>query len=525
MIKILVVDDLTDNVRLLTLALGDYGYKVAGARSGPEALELAAIERPDAVILDVMMPEMSGIEVCRYLKADPETAPIPVIMVTAKDRDRDVIDGLDAGADDYVTKPFNPRILLARLEAVLRAKKAHDALKRANARLHAANELLDKKNERLSKLYNTAQQFVDNVSHEFRTPLTVIKDYVSLVGEGMVGEVNDEQRQMLDVACVRADDLNTMVDDMLDVSKIESGLLGAWRKDCHIADVIQNVRIALDKKAAVEGISFDVVVEDDLPEVFCDAEEVGRVINNLVANAMKFCGNPGVVQLRAKADAASQGIVVEVTDDGPGIDKEGLSAIFERFRQLDTQIRSSTKGFGLGLSIAKELVELNFGTMDVQSEVGRGSTFRFTVPPAQPGEVVRRYLGQIEHMPNGSPVVSLVLAQVDESVDVEVANGLDGFLNCVLRRNDLLFRVDPRKWLLVVPTPEIELDTFLARVGDELRQAQRNCPGVPLPELSLNVENTWRVAGLADEILDRFDAIVPPQITDPVAAGCGATEE
>jgi signal transduction histidine kinase len=156
---------------------------------------------------------------------------------------------------------------------------------------------LETKYQRLARLYRTAHQFVDNVSHEFRTPLTVIKEYVSLIREGIVGPVSDEQSKMLHVVEDRADDLNTMVDDMLDVSKLESGLLGVYRQECDIAQVLRHVRPALERKAVVKGVELQWDIEPGLPSIYCDPEKAGRVLINLSINAIKFCGQPGHVRI------------------------------------------------------------------------------------------------------------------------------------------------------------------------------------------------------------------------------------
>ncbi len=140
MTKILIVDDMPDNVDLLTVMLERQGYEIFPAYGGRDALAIARAERPDAILLDVMMPEMSGIEVCRRLKGDEELRRIPIILVTAKDLDEDVVRGLDAGADDYVIKPVNGKILAARLRSAIRLKQSHDAVVRANAAIRSAHE-------------------------------------------------------------------------------------------------------------------------------------------------------------------------------------------------------------------------------------------------------------------------------------------------------------------------------------------------------------------------------------------------
>ena len=383
-------------------------------------------------------------------------------------------------------------------------------MRRLVAQLQTSRELLEKKNRRLSRLYKMAHRFVDNVSHEFRTPLTVIKEYVALMSEGLVGDISEEQARLLNVVEDRADDLNTMVDDMLDVSKLEAGLLGVWRKNCQIADIIVHVRSNLEKKATVKGVHLEIDVDDNLSAIYCDAEKVGRVIINLVVNAIKFSGEPGHVRLWVQEDVASCEIVIGVTDNGPGIDQESLAEIFRRFRQLGSNSRGSTKGFGLGLNIAKELVDLNFGRMNVESEVGHGSTFSFTVPLADPRELMQRCLDRIHHLRNGSSVVSIVIARIDDSLDSALVDDVDSFLNYLLRRNDLLFRAGAHGWLIVLPTVNCELEKFFARVTKSRNDANRNRPHGPLPEIEMRVEGTWNVADHREQILECVTDVLQP---------------
>jgi histidine kinase/DNA gyrase B/HSP90-like ATPase len=298
----------------------------------------------------------------------------------------------------------------------------------------------------------------------------------------------------------------------LDVSKLEAGLLGAWRKPGHLIDVVQHVLPALERKAEVRGVSLEVAIDEPLPMVYCDGEKLGRVIINLVVNAIKFSGEPGIVRLWAKDDAQAKEVVIGVTDNGPGIDEEYLETIFGRFKQLGTDVRSSTKGFGLGLAIAKELVALNFGTMNVESELGRGSTFSFTVPWAEPVEVATRYLSQIAQRHEKAATVTLVKAQVEEAVGEDLCGEVDAFLSYLLRRNDMLFRLGTREWLFLLLTPEIELDRFLERVETMRLATNRNRPCGPLPPIQCTTDGSWQVSRWRDAIIAR------------VLEHCGLTE-
>ena len=350
------------------------------------------------------------------------------------------------------------------------------------------------------------------MSHEFRTPLTVIKEYASLVRDGLAGAVTDEQKQMLTVVEDRADDLNTMVDDMLDVSKLKSGLLGICRQECQVAEIVEHVRLGLERKAAVKEVTLEFSVDTLLPTVFCDPEKAGRVLINLTTNAIKFCGHPGRVRLSCQRESDGTGVKFGVSDDGAGISPENQEAIFRRFKQLGESNRSSTKGFGLGLNIAKQLVELNLGDITVESHVGEGSTFCFTLPPADPREVLRRYLKWIERRRNGSSQLALVQADVEGSTSTTRATATDLFMNQLLWSSDLLFRNGPARWLLVLPIAEIEVEEFRARVAKKWAEANRNRLAEPLPDIRLKFLCSWHVGSDLDELLNRLSSALEPAL-------------
>ncbi|HWB09274.1 MAG TPA: hybrid sensor histidine kinase/response regulator [Pirellulales bacterium] len=454
----------------------------------------------DVLLLDLGLPPAHDLEgLARLHKEDTR---VPIVIVTDQNDETMALRALQEGAQDYLIKGNLTTDNLVR--AIRHATERQNLV----SRLAEARIILENRNKRLAKLYRTAHKFVDNVSHEFRTPLTVIKEYVSIIRDGIVGDVSDEQRQMLAIVEDRADDLNTMVDDMLDVSKLEAGMLGVYRKRCQAADIVAHVRPALERKASTKGIELEWNIEEGLPCVYCDAEKVGRVLINLSINAIKFCGQPGRVRVSGYRCPDATGVELSVTDNGPGISAENQEAIFRRFKQLSESVRSSTKGFGLGLSIAKELAEANLGEIRVDSRPGRGSTFSFTLPAADAPEIMRRYLHRIGQIRNGPERLSLVQADIDESTSERLSEDVDTFLSCLLRYNDLLLRGGPHRWLIVLPVPESEVASFHQRAKKSLAESNRNRLGEPLPTIHLECLGSWRVASRR-QILARLRNILP----------------
>jgi signal transduction histidine kinase len=491
-IRVLLVEGSSDDTQLLKRALASTRstYNVSLVKSLHEAEQELGNGKYDVVITDFSLPDSDlKLTVFRLCKSAYGT---PVIALTDVAPDQFALTVLEQGAQDFLHKDeITPKVLERSIQYAIQRNRNRREIEDLLWEVQQSRQLLEKKNRRLAKLYKTSRQFVGNVSHEFRTPLTVIREYTDLLREGVLGPLNEEQCRYLDVVVDRADDLNRMVDDLLDVSKVEAGLLGVWRKSCQVRDIVDYHAPPLTRKANLKGVRLEFEVPDDLPAVYCDAEKVGRVIVNLAVNAIKYCGELGVVKVWAREDDQSRGVVVGVTDNGPGIDPKCQRSIFGRYKQLGTDRRSGIKGVGLGLSIAQELVDLNFGQMRLESQVGQGSTFFFTLPPDEPQEVIGRYLLRMRQPQHEGAYVSFVRATVSESCDSTLMDEVDSFLNYLLRKHDLLFRRSTKEWLLIVPEPESELTLLFDRIAEQREEANRNRPNGMLPDLDLRPLGTW----------------------------------
>ena len=511
-IRALLVEDDSCHAEIVGLVLAGAklaAFEIQWVESLEAALDCIAGNEFDVVLLDLGLPDARGMEALHGVrKRSPD---LPVVVLTANSDPNIGIQAVAQGAQDFLSKgDLSSRVLervvvhaIQRQEMLATIQRANGLLDRKNGELITANELLDQKNKRLTRLYDTAHQFVDNVSHEFRTPLTVVKEFVTLVRDGAAGELNPRQREFLEIANDRVDDMAIMVEDMLDVSRLKLGLLSVWRRNSTIGEIIDHVRPTLERKAAVRDVSFEVCLDPDLPPTYCDRGKIGRVIVNLATNAVKFCAEGGSVKLWAKPGSDGSDVVVGITDDGSGIAPENLKNIFDRFKQVGTPARGATQGFGLGLAIVKELVALNLGEIDVQSELGSGSTFSFTVPVDDPHELATRY-ARHSHRLQKKPHVAMLAAEASLPITGENSDLADEFLHYVFRASDLVIRTSPNKWLIMAQSHKREVGAMLARVTDAWSQANGNRPGEKLPEIHFLPVGTWQLPAGADDLLRCF---------------------
>ncbi len=307
--------------------------------------------------------------------------------------------------------------------------------KLVEAEVERVNLQLTGQNQKLLALTEQAHRFVDDVSHEFRTPLAVIKEFGSIIADGLAGPVTQEQGQYLGILDNAVSDLNQLVEDFLDSSKLRGGRLRVERRPRTIDEIFARIRPGLLKKAASRSIAVVERIDANLPQVFADDEKVRRVIMNLATNAIKFSPEGSRIELWARQPLEG-GVEVGVTDQEPGLAPGDLKQLFERFRQLPSAGAPSLKGFGLGLNIARQLVWLNLGWMRVVSELGRGSTFSFTLPADDPRMIVDRFFMQLAECEGAEPSVAAI--SVTTESPVESLDALRLFVAATTRPTDVV---------------------------------------------------------------------------------------
>jgi signal transduction histidine kinase len=413
--RVLVVEDNNDMRRLLSFLLSSE-YCVDSATNGREALEMIRCCPPDLVLTDVMMPEMSGTDLCREIKGREETRMIPVVLVTSK-ADREMkIQGLEMGADDYVTKPFHPEELLARVRALVRVRSLQVEVSNKNMKLESINEEL---RGALSELKNAESALVHaerlsavgemaaGVAHEVNNPvnfasnaLRTLRDYVSEVTTvvAKVGEFdsNDSDRlrsQLLEFETLKEkldfEDTAAALDELVEivteglgrtqrlVGDLQSfaspggGSLGLVNLSSGIASTIQLVRFAAKEK----GVSLHVDIGSDVPAVWGNPQALNQVFLNLVKNGIEAV-QEGAGNVWVRVSSGSQKAIVEVSDDGPGISDDDMSRVFDPF--FTTKVAG--KGTGLGLSISKRVVGEHGGDVVVSRSESGGALFKVALP-------------------------------------------------------------------------------------------------------------------------------------------------
>ena len=360
---ILAVDDTPENLDIL-VGLLEGQYKVKVATNGERALRMVAKAAPDLVLLDIMMPGMDGFEVCRRLRDEEETREIPVLFISALDQVTDKVRAFTSGGVDYITKPFQAEEVEARVATHLELRRQR--------------RQLEESFERLQELERLRDSLVHMVVHDLRSPLYGMCAGMQMLREDAAERLEPDEKEYLDDTLAAGTTLIEMVSSLLDVSRLESGEMSLTQEDGDLREVIGEGLVALG--ALTSGCTVLYDAGEDPVRAYCDAEVIRRVLVNLVGNALKFTPAGGEVRITTEADSGY--VKTSVIDTGPGIPPEWRERIFEKFGQVAAREEHGHHSTGLGLTFCKLAVEAHGGTIGVDSEVGKGSTFWFSVPTA-----------------------------------------------------------------------------------------------------------------------------------------------
>jgi signal transduction histidine kinase len=374
---ILIVDDEPRNVVMIRELLKVGGFKVRSAEDGEIALKVIEMEAPDLILLDVMLPGMDGFTVCRHLKDNPATVFIPVIILTALKGTQERIKGASAGADEFLSKPFDSVELLTRVKSLLRVKYLNDQLKASNTELErrvaARTAELENAVTQLRELDRLKSEFISNVSHELRTPLLHVKGYVDLLADGAMGTLTAKQQEGLGVAKEAIEQLERVVEDIVDFSSIHEQQLTL--EPIYLTDLCRNVIHSAGAMAARRQATVQLIAPPEALRVQADRVALTRILRHLLDNALKFGPLHQTVQIELTKQPKAARITVR--DHGPGLSPPELGRIFDMFYQVDGSTTRRAGGLGVGLSLVRKLVEAHGARIQVSSDVGQGSAFYF----------------------------------------------------------------------------------------------------------------------------------------------------
>jgi len=358
---ILIVDDTPANLDVLVEMLEEQGYSARPVPSGFLALQSARVQPPDLILLDINMPEMNGYEVCQHLKADENLKDIPVIFISALHDTTDKVQAFDAGAVDYITKPFRFEEVKARVQTHLRTYRLQKELEQQYAAIQKLEELKD----------NLTHMIV----HDMASPIQTIGLVVDLVLDSVTGR-DPQNVEVLARAADASRSLTEMVNSLLDISRMEAGQMPLHLTDVDLCHLAEEAAETMHLLAGAKSIRLTVQGPSVL--LRADTALIRRVFVNLIGNALKFTPEGGEVILTT---SASDGLArAEVHDSGMGIPEEYHERIFEKFAQVEAGHQRREHSSGLGLTFCRLAVVAHGGRIGVRSRLSEGSTFWFTLP-------------------------------------------------------------------------------------------------------------------------------------------------
>ncbi len=361
--KILIVDDVMSNVLLLKILLTNEKFQVCTANCGNACIEQARKEHPDLILLDVMMPDISGFDTAVIMKKDPELKEIPIIFLTALNTPADLVKGFQVGANDFLTKPFNKEELVMRVMQQISLVAAKRIIEQQNAELRATLSNRD-------KMYSV-------IAHDLRSPMASIRMVLNLVVQSSTPEtVGPELYTLLDQANRESEEVHDLLDNLLKWTKSQTGRLNVVTQDLDLNDIIPGVVDIFEMIAQTKKITLDLQRPGTPIVVRADNDMLKTVVRNFMSNAVKFSPEGSTIEiLMAKEGDFAK---VSVRDHGVGIAADRIGSIFHKGET--TYGTGGEEGSGLGLQLCQDFARKNGGDCTVESVEGQGSTFSVLIP-------------------------------------------------------------------------------------------------------------------------------------------------
>jgi len=474
--RILVVDDEKEIRDFLLKALTRLkGYDVELAESGEEALKKIEKGNFDLVLTDLKMPNTDGLQLVTEIgKSKPE---ILTVLMTGHGTIDSALEAMKRGASDYLTKPLNLDEMIVRLQRVLEERQRF-------VKLRDFATQLEKANQELKRIDEMKSEFVSVASHELRTPLAAIKNAVQLILQGKTGEINENQKNFLSMAERNISRLTNILNNLLDLSRIESGKIDLKIEELDPRTPIEFILSSLKPQADGKSIQLRIEIHKELPAVYGDREKIEQILTNLVGNAIKFTPEGGEITVSARPSPQGKNkLAISVRDSGIGISEDQFEKIFEKFHQVEGSLHRSVSGTGLGLAITKGLVEAHHGEIWVESQIGKGSTFTFTLSISE-GErrdlhfrfILDREFQRVQETQSSLTLFLVeIMDQKDEVKDFLINKLEESLKKCLCRRADIVLRRKREKLLAALCEADLKAAGVIRL---RVEQALRNNPDV-----------------------------------------------
>jgi len=369
--KILIVDDNKENLNLVAYFLKPQNYHIITAMDGLEAMQKVESEKPDIILLDIMLPKMDGFQVCERIKKNPSTKFIPIIMITALKELKDKIHSLEVGADDFISKPFENVELLARVKSLLRLKEYHDELMNKNKEL-------EEKNRQLVRLNQFKEDLSHLIVHDMKNPLFVIQGNLQMMSMGMDEATSAMLKKYVDRIERSSQNLLRMVMNLIDISKIEDGTMELSLEAGNLNDLAEKCQKKIYDYPENSAKTIEMKLDGELPTTHLDVSVMERVLDNLISFAVANVANDGHVKI--ETGVQGEEIFFAIHDFGIQIPLKYGEDMFEKFRQVEIKNEGYRIGRGLGLTFCKLAVEAHGGKLWVDTENKTGNRFVLTLP-------------------------------------------------------------------------------------------------------------------------------------------------
>ncbi len=364
--KILIIDDIASNIQVVANVLKKHNFNISYAQNGKTGIERAKQIDFDLILLDIMMPEMDGYEVCERLKKDPKTKDVPVIFLTAKTTEDSLKKGFESGGVDFISKPFKTAELIARVNTHIQLKTVREILSKTNIRLQEANFSKDK--------------LLSIIAHDLRNPFSVLITFSKLLLDSYDDFKKDDVINYLKTFYQTSKQGYNLLDNLLKWSKSQTGTMEVEGEVIDFKDIVEENITLLNSQAK----SKDIELVNNVPEevfAFADLNMILTVVRNLLSNAIKFTNKGGKVEV--SGSNYDKYVEISVKDNGIGISEEDLEKIFRIDIKYSTAGTANERGSGLGLVLCKEFIEKNLGTLKANSKPDEGSEFIFILPRAK----------------------------------------------------------------------------------------------------------------------------------------------